>query len=101
MKLIIDGYNLLKHIVGADFVDEQRRKMFIEQIARYSHKKMLPILLVFDGGPSIYPSREKHNGVEVVYSGTKESADDYIKQYIEDVPTHNLMLISSDRELVN
>lgn len=101
MKLIIDGYNLLKHIEGADFVDERVRTKFIEKIGAYSRKKQLPIVLVFDGGPSLYPTREKHNGVEVVYSGTKESADEYIQQYVEDVPTHTMLLISSDKELVN
>ena len=49
----------------------------------------------------MYPQREKHNGVEIVFSGIKESADDYIKQYVQDIPAHNVMLISSDRELVN
>jgi len=101
IKLIIDGYNLLKHIVGADHVNERERVAFIEKVARYAHIKQLPIVLVFDGGPSIYPTREKHNGVEVIYSGTKESADEYIQQYVQDVPVHNLMLISTDRQLVN
>ena len=37
--------------------------------------------------------------VTVVYSGIHESADDYIKEYIESHRTQDLLLVSSDAEL--
>ncbi len=101
MQLLIDGYNLLKKIKHSAHISDKERENFIKKLNHYGHQKKLSIVLVFDGGPFNWPMREKVSTVlEVVYSGVRESADDYIKQYIETHKSFDILLITSDRELV-
>jgi predicted RNA-binding protein with PIN domain len=101
MQLLIDGYNVLKKIKKTSSISDNERKNFIRQLNNYAHKKNLSIVIVFDGGPFSWPDHEKiSNYLEVVYSGTRETADDYIKKYIENHKGQDILLVSSDRELI-
>ncbi|MCK5633339.1 NYN domain-containing protein [bacterium] len=99
MILLIDAYNVLKQAMTSVFVSEHDRKIFIEQLGQYAKQRQHKIVLVFDGGPYDRATKEKSSGVYVIYSGSTESADDYIKRYVEDHSELDLLLISSDREL--
>jgi len=102
MIIVIDGYNLLHAIPQyKKTITERERNYFIANLAGYAALKGHKIVLVFDGGPSDWPTKESHKKVEVVYSGTRESADDYIKEYIEKHRAKDLLLVSTDRELNN
>jgi len=100
--IIIDGYNVLKQVGKGETISEQQRRSFIKQLAAYqkirSHKK---IIVVFDAGPSTWPSQEKVHGISVVYSGTERTADDYINSFLQEQKekAHNMILVSSDRQL--
>ncbi len=101
MKLLLDGYNILKKIKHASYINDAERQKFIKQLNNYAHKKKLFLIIVFDGGPFTWPMHEKVSQfAEVVYSGTLETADDYIKSYLDQKANQDIMLISSDRELV-
>lgn len=101
MILIIDGYNLLKQIKTDPTIHETERKNFINHLIRYAKIKNHTILVIFDGGQSSWPCAITTKNVTTVYSGTLENADDYIKKYIDKSKHHdNLLLISSDRELI-
>jgi len=99
MILLIDGYNVLKQVFPAQIIGERQRKKFIENLGRYGKKRQHKIVLVFDAGPYERSWQEKVAGVYVVYSGTLETADDYIKRYLEEHRELDILLVSSDREL--
>lgn len=98
MILLIDGYNVLKQ-VGPEKVSERERASFIKQLAKYAKNKGHKVVLVFDGGPFDWSSQERISGIYVVYSGVQETADDYIKRYLQDNRAYDVLLVSSDREL--
>jgi len=99
MVLLIDGYNVLKQVFSAQMVGERERRDFIEQLGGYGKKRQHKLILVFDGGPYERSWQEKIAGVYVVYSGSIETADDYIKRYLEEHKQYDLFLVSSDRDL--
>ncbi len=99
MVILIDGYNLLKRIIGPVTLETQR-KSFIARLRRYSAKKKHTIVLVFDGGITNFVSKEIELGLTIIHSGYKQLADDVIKDYLADhAGTEELVLITSDREL--
>lgn len=99
MIIIIDGYNFLKQHKPDGYIDESDRRAFLHQVAQYSRRKKHKVVVAFDGGPSEWPSKEKVAGVTVFFSGSKQSADKIIMQYIQENKNKELLLVSSDHEL--
>ena len=75
MILLIDGYNVIKQAMLKKTISEDERKSFIKQLGKYHKIKGHKIMLIFDGGPFDRASKEKENGVYVIYAGTQETAD--------------------------
>ncbi len=100
MIVLIDGYNLLKKLYDGEFISDQQRHAFIQQMQRYSKKKKHKLVIVFDGGPVDWGSTETIGNMIVAYSG-RETADDYIKQYIQKKKGKEVVVISGDRELIS
>lgn len=98
MILLIDGYNVLKS-TGRKEISEQERAEFIARVDRYAVAKGHVPIIVFDAGSSSMIHRERHDRVEIVYTGYKTSADDYIKEYVTKHAGKNILVISADREL--
>lgn len=102
MKLIIDGYNLLKNILKLQHVSSDARNHFLKRLAIYAQKKSLQLLIVFDGGDVSFNFSERVYGLEIIYSGFIDSADDVIMRLIS---AHSyqqeLLIISSDRQIVD
>ncbi len=99
MIILVDGYNVLKLVHGALRVGQSTRDMFLKQLAAYGKRKGHTIVLVFDGGPYAMSTEERHGQATVVYAGYRETADDYIKRYIDDHRNRELLLVTNDREL--
>jgi predicted RNA-binding protein with PIN domain len=99
MHILIDGYNLLKRNGFNGETDAHARTTFVSHLAQYAKKKDHNLVIVFDGGPYQWPDTERTKGIEVVFSGERMSADEYIKEYISEHPNKHLLLITSDREL--
>ncbi len=99
MILVIDGYNLLKHIDPHKDVTEHERTVFLHQLKRYAQRKKHQIVVVFDGGPYQWPHKEVVNGIKVIYSGARDTADTVIMQYLADHKAKDLLLVSSDHEI--
>lgn len=100
MVLVIDGYNVLKKLLGTVYANESQRDQFIKRLCRYAHKKDHTINIVFDGGISLWPETfSPSTKMKVVYVGKSKSADDYIKDYLEEHKSYEIALVSSDREL--
>ncbi len=97
MIVIVDGYNLIKQIYEAKRISHEQRSKFIKKLADYFQKRHLKGVIVFDGGESNYPYREKHGVMTVIFSGYKESADEVIATYIQEHREYELLIVSSDR----
>lgn len=104
MIIVVDGYNLLKHVFHRvkGKLDRQRRQL-IKELGFYKKKKdkLSAIVLVFDGGRESRATREIVSGITVVFSGQHESADDWIVDYVERHSGKEMMLVTRDRELIS
>lgn len=99
MIILIDGYNLFKMVEKTDRISESLLNRHLNDLTRYAAETKHKIIVIFDGGPDLYPITTKKNGITIIYSGSRESADDLIKRYIFLNKSKNLLLVSSDREL--
>lgn len=99
MIILIDGYNILKLIHGPDLTETQR-SAFINLMGRYMKKRQHKVIVVFDAGPCTYPMQEKQHGVQVVFSGEYQSADDSIVNFVRDHASKEIVVITKDRELI-
>ena len=99
MIIVIDGYNVLKQALHKIEVSKSVKDHFINQLSVYGRKKGHTMQVVFDGGLSEWPDRTCMGGVIVIYSGIHDSADDWIKKYMHQHKGHDLLLVSTDREL--
>lgn len=100
MIIVVDAYNLLHAMPSyKKTLTDQERNRFIKQLGLYGRRKDHKMVVVFDGGCFEWPNKEKLHSVYVVYSGIHESADDYIKEYLHQHCSQELLLVSSDREI--
>jgi uncharacterized protein len=104
--LIIDGYNYINRIRTSpadrgSSLDMLRRSL-LDRVAQYKRLKGIKITVVFDAYNSFFPGRQRENykGVEVVYSGEKETADDVIIGWIREKRT-GIIAVSSDRAIID
>lgn len=104
MIIIIDGYNLLKQVFPRKngLLDKQR-KQFIKQLGYYKAKKkdVKEIIVVFDGGLLRHATREISNGIVIVFSGQKRSADEWILDYVKKHKEKEILLVTKDREVID
>lgn len=100
--LVIDAYNYIMRtaLAGADI--ETSRDMLLDQLVEYRRQKVVRVTAVFDAARGIHLARSRTNykGVEVIYSGQNESADDVILEMIRSRPA-GLVVVSSDRALID
>lgn len=99
MKIVVDAYNVLHQVITGRHISDQDRKWFINKLAAYAKKKKHTIIVVFDGGPFLFPTTYQQQDIVIKYSGPKDSADDIILRYIKEHAGHSLILVSSDRQL--
>jgi uncharacterized protein len=106
VRLLIDGYNLLKRssmamlFGGSDL--ESARAYLLARLFDYRREKRVNISIVFDApdGLSLTRTKENHKGVEVVYSKQGESADQVIIEAIRRRPA-GLVVVTSDRVILD
>lgn len=96
MKIIIDGYNLLR----SPFVAKLTADKLIHFLKVYTSKKGHTVVLVFDGGNSSWPYKVYEDSIVLIYSGYKSTADAVIKGLIdEECKGKECLIVSSDREI--
>ncbi len=100
--LVIDGYNYIMRtsLAGADV--ETARDILLDQLVEYRKQKTPRITVVFDatGGIHLVRSRTNYKGIEVIYSGRHETADDVIKEMIH-ARMAGTVIVSSDRAIID
>jgi len=72
---------------------------WIVAFQKYIHLRGNEVVLVFDAGPSFYPTIERHGAVEVVYAGQHQTADDFLKSWLVKKQDCDVLLVTSDREI--
>jgi predicted RNA-binding protein with PIN domain len=99
MNIIIDGYNLVKQVIRKTTITQKERMWFLNKAAEYAHRRHHTLIIVYDAGPVERTTTEKNGPVLVVYSGTRLTADDVIKTYIEEKSFHDMLIVTTDRQL--
>ncbi len=100
MHLVIDGYNLL-HAVPEFAEAEARgrgREALLTALNLYRRKKRHRLTVVLDGGPQEGASRGGEQGIPLIFSGARASADDVIADLAAQKGP-GITVITDDREL--
>ncbi len=101
MIIVIDGYNLLHAIFTSHRGKFDRERIqLVRQLSYYQRQKNHEIILVFDGGLFSHATREVRSGIVVIYSGQRESADEWIVDYIARHKGKEILLVTRDRNLI-
>ncbi|MBE9536583.1 MAG: NYN domain-containing protein [Proteobacteria bacterium] len=102
--IVIDGYNLIKQwdeLIDLEVVSlEEGRKGLIRILAAYKKSRGHDITIVFDGWKSdnIGSSHDRIQGVDIIYSGRGEKADEVIKR-ISDELRAKVVIVTSDKAI--
>ena len=101
-RLLIDGYNFIYRMSPGSLDMDTSRSHFLEALARYGRERGVKVTVVFDAPGSLSPNRlrQNHRGVEVIYSGRGETADDVIIEVLRKKQA-GFILVSSDRALID
>ncbi|MBI2345129.1 NYN domain-containing protein [Candidatus Dependentiae bacterium] len=99
MIIVIDGYNFLKSITGTKFIPESQMLDWINYFQKYIYYRGNQIIVALDAGPYLYESYQRYGAVEVWYAGQYQSADDWIKNWLNKNKQKDILLVSSDREI--
>lgn len=86
--LLVDGYNIIhawdKVFDIANEPLEDLRDRLVNIMSNYQGYRKIKVIIVFDaqGANRGKTTEEKIDGITVVYTGEKESADHYIERYV-------------------
>lgn len=100
MLLLLDGYNILKYRLEGVHILQEQRSAFLKKVAHYALAKKHQVIVVFDAGEFRHVTHDKEHGIHVIYSGQTKTADDVLKHLLLKHMGHAVLLVSSDRELV-
>jgi predicted RNA-binding protein with PIN domain len=101
LRLVIDGYNLIG--ASSDFRDiEGLRDSLIADLAVYRTLRKVKVTVVFDATYTgrLTGSRERRDGVEVVFTRGGERADEIIKEHSR-LRGEGLTVVTSDRDVAS
>lgn len=108
MWLIVDGYNVLRSSGGTAPLQgnnlQKEREGFLARLRRYQGERKDKVTVVFDGqrADGDFSTTKSQGGVRVIYSRRGQTADEIIKQLVEEAPyPQDIMVVSSDREIAD
>lgn len=105
MRILIDGYNLIRRIPELSMVErqdlEEGRRHLIEELSGYRAGKGHRITVVFDGAGAVHlgGSSEKIKGISVIYSPQGRTADQVIVSRCRDGQAD--LLVTADRGIID
>jgi len=105
IHIIIDGYNLIRQSGCLGSLESQSiqagRDALVELLAAYRRVKRHHITVVFDGSgaPCDFPSRDRIQGVSIVFSRCGELADAVIKRMAAK-EKEKAIVVSSDQDII-
>jgi uncharacterized protein len=104
MHLIVDGYNVIRQSSQLQLLDaidlQTGREALLELLARYRSRSHHQITVVFDGWQhgDLRESRDRFQGILIVYSRRGERADEVIKRLLYQ-DRERALVVTSDREI--
>jgi predicted RNA-binding protein with PIN domain len=104
MHLIVDGYNVIRQSPRLQFLDamdlQSGREALLELLAHYRRRSHHQITVVFDGWQhgDLKESRDRHQGISIIYSRRGEQADEVIKRLLHQ-ERERALVVTSDREI--
>ncbi len=104
MHLIIDGYNVIRQSQELQLLDarelEAGRLALLERLVAYRERSRHKITVVFDGwlGGDLKETRDRHQGLLIIYSRRGEKADEVIKRLLT-IERQRAVAVTSDREI--
>jgi len=104
MHLIVDGYNVIRQSPELQALEarelEEGRHALLELLATYRRRSGHKITVVFDGwgGGDLKETRDRHQGILMIFSRRGEPADEVIKRLLVQEGARALV-VSSDRAL--
>lgn len=105
MRIIIDGYNLIRRIPELRALDkedlEAGRDGLVQELSAYRAGRGYRITVVFDGTGSMHlgEGSEKRAGITIRYSARGQSADSVIKRMCHESQAD--IVVSGDREIID
>ena len=106
IHIIIDGYNYIYRIrsepaIGSANLEMLRRDL-LERLFQYKKEQAVRITAVFDarGSYALGRQRENYKGIDVVYAGDGETADDVIIGWIREKRAGRIV-VTSDRAIID
>jgi len=106
MRIIIDGYNLLRHIQGLNRLAckdlKGAREQLLKRLESYRRAKGHSFEVVFDAwrGDSLRQQEERFGGIKVIYSPSGQKADEVIKE-IARTYGNGIVVVTSDHEVAD
>ncbi|MEI6845998.1 MAG: NYN domain-containing protein [Candidatus Firestonebacteria bacterium] len=107
MRIIVDGYNVMRSTAFADDFDfkilKNQREKFLSLLSDYAGRVKHRVIAVFDGTGSgeVLGNSENFGNLEVVYSSGGETADEVIKKMAAEASNpKDIIVVSSDKEIV-
>ena len=104
MHLIVDGYNVIRQSPRLQYLDvmdlQTGREALLELLAHYRRRSHHQITVVFDGWQrgDLKESRDRYEGILVIYSRRGERADEVIKRLLTQ-ERERALVVTSDREI--
>jgi uncharacterized protein len=104
MHLIIDGYNVIRQSSQLQVLDaldlQAGREALLEMLAGYRSRSHHRITIVFDGWlhGDLKESRDRYQGMQIIYSRRGERADEVIKRLLRK-ERERALVVTSDREI--
>jgi len=105
IHVIIDGYNLIRQSGYLGSLDSRNiqagRDALVEMLAAYRRIKHYPITVVFDGSRATCdcPSRDRIQGVGIIFSRYGELADAVIKRMAAK-EKEKAIVVTSDQDII-
>jgi hypothetical protein len=106
MHILIDGYNLIRKSETLRQFDrmslEAGRNALMRNLADYKKRTGHRVTVVFDAaqGGFLLEERDRHGGVQCLFSRKGETADDLIKRMVED-RKDAFVVVTSDRGIAD
>jgi uncharacterized protein len=106
MKIIIDGYNLIRQSDELRRHErlslEEGRNALIRSVSLYKKHRGHKVTVVFDGwqAGSFEEERDKLAGIDIIFSRKGEKADEVIKRMVQE-RAEEIVVVSSDRDIAD
>ncbi len=102
VRILVDGYSLLHNwpelAPGRARHSEAARDALVEMLTQYHDVTGEPVTVFFDGAgaPPNTPKRANSHGVEVLFSGAGQTADDLIERAAHRFQAYGEVLVVTD-----